>query len=499
MELAALASAAVPGLAPTGVAGAPDDTADFDSALLVDDAGKQWRVRSPKHAEASMRLETELQALRTFSPAVKAELPFLIPHMAGSVRQGELSTFVYSHLAGTTRPLDALTAGGPRTAQEIGRMIAAIHELPQDMVQRADLPSYEADEYRQRKLNELDQAATTGKIPSILLRRWEHALEDVALWRFTPTVVHGDLHEDHLLISAQRVSAVTGWTDLCIGDPAEDFAWLAAAEDTAFVDAVHAAYADARSTAVDPHLSRRAALAAEFALAQWLVRGVAREDTAMIREAEGMLATLEADVKSIEREQHEAAERERRAHEERLQWGDELGTDSDGGSFDDAHELDGDPSGSVDQTDRETEETAADDGGLPNGTGDAEADVRDPSASGRSTTGGSQAGPDGDEQDPQRTGSHAFDSESPDDRGHLRSPENGSARAAGRHDNRSGRQHDDHGAPSGSSLAYARLAAGRERPAASSSNVTLLRNSEAGGGSPDDVATSALPIVSSGR
>ena len=110
MELAAIASAAVPGLAPTGVAGAPDDAADFDSALLVDDAGKQWRVRSPRHAEASMRLETELQALRAFTPAVKAELPFLIPHMAGSVRQGELSTFVYSHLAGTTRPLDALTA-----------------------------------------------------------------------------------------------------------------------------------------------------------------------------------------------------------------------------------------------------------------------------------------------------------------------------------------------------------------------------------------------------
>ncbi len=499
MELAALASAAVPGLAPTGVAGAPDDAADFDSALLVDDAGKQWRVRSPKHAEASMRLETELQALRAFTPAVKAELPFLIPHMAGSVRQGELSTFVYSHLAGTTRPLDALTAGGRRTAQEIGRMIAAIHELPQDIVRRADLPSYEADEYRQRKLNELDQAATTGKIPSILLRRWEHALEDVALWRFSSTVVHGDLHEDHLLISAQRVSAVTGWTDLCIGDPAEDFAWLAAAEDTAFVDAVHTAYADARSTAVDPHLSRRAALAAEFALAQWLVRGAALEDAAMIHEAEGMLATLEADVESIEREQRETAEQARRAHEERLQWGDELGTDSDDRRFDDAHELHGDTSGSVDQPDRETEETADDDGGVPNGPGEAEPDDRDPSAGSSPRTGGSPAGPDGDGEEHQRTGSHAFDPGSPADRGRPRSTEIGSARAASRHDDRSGRHHDDRGTPSGSSLAYARLTAGRERPAVTSSKVTLLRSNETGAGSPDDVATSALPIVSFGR
>ncbi|CAA9229896.1 MAG: putative phosphotransferase [uncultured Arthrobacter sp.] len=295
MELAAIASAAVPGLAPTGVTGAPDDSADFDAALLVDAAGKQWRVRSPRHPEASMRLETELQALRAFTPAVRAELPFLIPHIAGSVRQGNLSTFVYSHLEGSTRDLETLAAGGRGMAAEIGRALAAIHELPKALVQQANLPSYEANEFRTRKLNELDQAATTGRIPSVLLRRWEHALEDVTLWRFSPTVVHGDLHEDHLLISGSRISAVTGWTDLRIGDPADDFAWLAAVADASFVDSVYAAYAKARGAA-DQHLARRAALAAEFALAQWMVRGLAMEDPQMIAEAHDMMASLEADV-----------------------------------------------------------------------------------------------------------------------------------------------------------------------------------------------------------
>ncbi|MBG6223761.1 aminoglycoside phosphotransferase (APT) family kinase protein [Arthrobacter sp. CAN_A2] len=494
MELAAIASAAVPGLAPTGVAGAPDDAADFDSALLVDDAGKQWRVRSPRHAEASMRLETELQALRAFTPAIKAELPFLIPHMAGSVRQGELSTFVYSHLAGTTRPLDGLTAGGPMMAQELGRVIAAIHALPAEMVQRADLPGYEAEEYRQRKLNELDQAATTGKIPSILLRRWEHALEDVALWRFSPTVVHGDLHEDHLLVAAGRVSAVTGWTDLCVGDPAEDFAWLAAAEDTAFVDAVYAAYAAARATTVDPHLSRRAALAAEFALAQWLVRGVALDDAVMIDEAEDMLATLEADVESIEREQHEAAERARHEHEQRVEWGDDQGTDADGvhpssGDHDAPHG--GEPStgdaalppttgvGTVDAGDADDVQDAGPDGS--GGAVDGEPHAAT-TAHGRSP--GHSGGPGGDAAaGPERTGSHVVDPKAAANRAHRRpAPTDDDDR---RH---------DHG-PSGSSLAHARLTAGRPRPATTSSKVTLLKGSEPGAGSPDDVATSALPIV----
>ena len=191
-------------------------------------------------------------------------------------------------------------AAGKSVAAEIGRAMAAVHALPRDLVTKADLPSYTANEFRQRRLNELDQAATTGKIPSVLLRRWEHALEDVSLWRFKPTVVHGDLHEDNILLTGERVSAVTGWTDLRVGDPADDFAWLIAANDPRFTDAVHSAYLEAGKDPEDPHLIRRAALSAEFALAQWLVRGVAAENDAMVEEAVEMLRTLEEDVRGQE-------------------------------------------------------------------------------------------------------------------------------------------------------------------------------------------------------
>lgn len=297
MELAAMASAAVPGLSPTGAGSAPDDAADFTSAVLLDEAGKQWRVRSPRHPEASIRLETELLVLRTFTPAIRAELPFQIPSVAGTVRQGDLRTFVYNHVPGMALDLESLVAEGGRVPTEIGRAMAGIHDLPQSMVDRADLPSYTADEFRQRKLNELDQAATTGKIPPALLRRWEHALEDVTLWKFNPCVVHGDLHEDNLLIADGHVTSVAGWTDLRIGDPADDFAWLIAVHEQAFAEVVLEAYHEYRREPVDPHLMRRAALAAEFALAQWLVRGLAAGDEAMVAEAHEMLAELESDIR----------------------------------------------------------------------------------------------------------------------------------------------------------------------------------------------------------
>ncbi len=296
MELAAVATAAVPGLTPTAVSSAPDDAADFDSALLLDSEGKRWKVRSPRHPEASARLETEFLVLRAFAPAIRAELPFLMPTVAGKVRLGSLSTFVYSHLNGATRSVEDLTSGNGSLAREVGATLAAIHDLPQALVNNADLPSYTPNEFRQRRLNELDQAATTGKIPGVLLRRWEHALEDVSLWRFNPSVVHGDLHEDNLLIDNDRVTAVTGWTDLRIGDPADDFAWLVASNEQDFIDTVLKSYTDTRRDAPDPHLLRRAALSAEFALAQYLVKAVTAADPAMIAEAEDMLKTLADDI-----------------------------------------------------------------------------------------------------------------------------------------------------------------------------------------------------------
>ncbi|WP_324642501.1 macrolide 2'-phosphotransferase [Pseudarthrobacter sp. LT1] len=296
IELAAIATAAVPGLTPTAVSSAPDDPADFDSALLLDSEGKRWRVRSPRHAEASARLETEFLVLRAFAPAVRAELPFLMPTVAGSVRLGSLTTFVYSHLSGSTRSVEELTSGPSGLAREIGSALAAVHDLPRSLVSNADLPSYTPNEFRQRRLNELDQAATTGKIPAALLRRWEHAMEDVSLWRFNPCVVHGDLHEDNLLVESGRVTAVTGWTDLRIGDPADDFAWLVASNEQDFIDAVLKSYTSSRRDVPDQHLLRRAALSAEFALAQYLVKGLAAGDHDMVSEAEGMLESLASDI-----------------------------------------------------------------------------------------------------------------------------------------------------------------------------------------------------------
>lgn len=316
-HLAAVAVAGVPGIIPVAVGPSPDDDADFRSAVVTDQADKRWRVRSPLTEEAGIRLAAEHSVLSAFTAQLRSKLPFLIPTVVGSIEDGGRRTFVYSHLPGRPVPIDQLgsladaepTRPKPPSAEpvppvttQIGQLLAAIHDLPRAMVMDADLPAYSADQCRTRMLNELDQAATTGRIPSALLQRWENALEDRTLWRFSTHVVHGDLHEDNLVVDGNRITAVTGWTDVHVGDPALDFAWLIGANDAGFAEAVVAAYARASRSQPDPHLLRRAHLEAEFALARWLVRGVSRGLPGMIAEAQQMLNVLLKDVEDYEDE-----------------------------------------------------------------------------------------------------------------------------------------------------------------------------------------------------
>lgn len=312
-DLAAIATAAVPGLSAVQAGRLPEDSADFDSALIVDSKGKRWRVTSPRHVDASMKLETEQSALNTLTAAARATLPFSVPTIAGTVVQGQLRTFVYHHLVGHVLDLRELeTEQGRELAREIGRAIAAIHALKHELVEASGLPVFEAEEVRRGMLSQLDHVAESGKVPPELLRRWEEMMENVAWWKFNTTVVHGDLHEERLFINDGRLQAVTGWSALRVGDPAADLAWVLGIENPDTVDAIFDAYAEARGQLGDDDLRNRAMLAAEFALASWLSGALTHADQAQIDQAEASLQQLNENILAVQRYEEE----QRRAAEE---------------------------------------------------------------------------------------------------------------------------------------------------------------------------------------
>src|SRR5690625_3470631 len=301
MELAALASAAMPGLDIVQATASPDDQRAFDSAIVTDSDNNHWRVRSPRNSQAAFRLETEIQVLSGFTPAIRAHLPFRVPSVAGAVQIDSLRTFIYHQMPGQPVGLDAITGSETQTIDDIGRIVAAIHQLPRAVVETADLPSYGPGQLRSRLPAELAHIALTGKVPSALLRRWENAFEERRMWSFTPRVVHGDFDETSLLIDRNRAVGVTAWTDLHIGDPAQDFTWLASTESIEFREALLSAYhqhMDLPADQLDLHIMRRAALAAEFSLAKYLMSGINASDNEVVAEAQAMLDELASDVEA---------------------------------------------------------------------------------------------------------------------------------------------------------------------------------------------------------
>jgi aminoglycoside phosphotransferase (APT) family kinase protein len=216
--------------------------------------------------------------------------------MAGSAPLPEGGrAVVYPYLPGVPLHPGDLRPG-PGLSAALGRALAALHDVPHSVVEDAGLPVYEASQYRERRLAELDRAAGTGHVPKNLLTRWEKVLEDVGRWRFQPSVVHGDLVAEHVLVDGGAVVGMLDWAEAKVADPADDLAWIAVGADSEALDSVLEAYAVSRREQPDRHLATRARLAGELALARWLLHGVTTEDSGVVQDAVQMLRDLDADV-----------------------------------------------------------------------------------------------------------------------------------------------------------------------------------------------------------
>ena len=295
LALAALATVAIPGLDAFDVRRPRDAGSDVDTAVVIDATRHRWIVRAPVSPAAGAALEAEVGLLELLAAHVDAgALPFGVPRVAGFAHLPEGGrAVVHAELPGRPLRLETLPPG-PGLAASLGRALAALHELPTSVVENAGLPAYDAEAYRQRRMAEVDEAARTGHVPVRLLRRWEAALENVAVWRFRPTVVHGDLTVENVLVADGGVSAILGWGETKVADPADDLAWLMVAAPHDAAESVMEAYQLRRTELLDPHLTERAYLAGELALARWLLYGVRSNDDEIVADAVQMLDDLDA-------------------------------------------------------------------------------------------------------------------------------------------------------------------------------------------------------------
>ena len=299
--LAALASAAVPGLDPVSVEALPS-TPDqsFDVAFVQDAEHRRWVVRAPRSDAAGAEMDRAVVLLGLLA----RRLPFAVPQPRGFVELEEGGrAVVYPYLPGHPVELSGLPPGRG-VAVELGKALAALHNTDPALFEEAGVPAYDADAYRTRRFAELDRAAATGRVPTTLLTRWETALEDVTLWRFAATPTHGDLTGDQVLAvfaderdaSTGVVKAMTGWEDAKVADPADDFAALVAEAAPAAVETVLEAYAPHRVERPDANLLVRARLGAELGLLGRLMSALARKDSGAVEVLSTRLRRLDDEV-----------------------------------------------------------------------------------------------------------------------------------------------------------------------------------------------------------
>lgn len=294
--LAALAKAAVPNINFHQVKSlSAGGTGAFDTALLTATTGEHYVVRVANNQAAGAELEVELRALKALTQNGRQALPFEVTNLVGETKDESGSrVLVFSFVYGNPVEISAVGAD-TALSTSIGKAIAAIHNLDRHLIEEAHLAEYGAAEIVRNRTAELDRLASTGKIPAVLLSRWENALEDVSLFRFQPTVVHGGLNTETVLALDESVSGILGWSSLKISDPAEDFAWILGTGIHELSDSILDVYRQ-HHPVVDAGLRQRATLYSEIELARWLMHGLNKHDQEIIDDASSLLAVLADDV-----------------------------------------------------------------------------------------------------------------------------------------------------------------------------------------------------------
>jgi aminoglycoside phosphotransferase (APT) family kinase protein len=283
--LAALATSAVPGLVVFGVRENLDD--ESFAAAIVTSEDDELLVRVPRSQAAEVQQSAELLGLAALTDGPRSRLPFAVPRTLGMTRAGETRAVVFTLLEGARFTAEDL-ADDAILLQPIAEAIAAIHELPLNVAQQGGLPVRSAQDLRLRATRLIDRASATRLLPETVLQRWEQAVESAELWDFSPVMVHGSLDADQMRVDEDRITAVLGWSELSLGDPAADLSWLLAAGSDV-LDAVLARYSQLRNTGSLSHLRTRAALYHELEVARWLLHGVDSHDRSVTDDAVAML------------------------------------------------------------------------------------------------------------------------------------------------------------------------------------------------------------------
>ena len=195
----------------------------FSSTAVETSAGIVFRIA--RKQAAGERYAKEALNL----PLLRPHLPVAIPEpywYAPSSRDFPHGVIGYPKLSGVPlAPDDLRTMADARViADQIGRMIYTLHQIPRDQVrlERDADPKAWWTTQRDMVMPALRHALQPDEFQTVA-GWWDDFLLDDHLANYTPVLHHGDLWYGNMLVEGQRIVGLLDFEELGLGDPAQDF------------------------------------------------------------------------------------------------------------------------------------------------------------------------------------------------------------------------------------------------------------------------------------
>ena len=297
LRIAAAVSGEVPGFSPHKWGHVADE--NFLTVLITDDTQRFLARYVPPEARAAVETEHVAAAvMRSLMPQTSLVFPRIISRVP-------LEISISSPAGGTADPGEVHLSNelpgritdfqgwehSPNLCASLADFLATLHTSDPGIIADAGLVVYDSSQCHDQLLADFDRGAQTGLIPSSLLNRWEHALENRSLWRFLAAPVHGNLGEGAIYSENEKIVAVTDLTRLRVGDPAHDIAALATVLSPEAFAIFLQHYEQYRGT--DCHSVRtRSEVLAEMATLEWLLAAYDTKNEAELAEAQRLLEDL---------------------------------------------------------------------------------------------------------------------------------------------------------------------------------------------------------------
>nr|WP_204314375.1 phosphotransferase [Bifidobacterium avesanii] len=290
--MAALASAAAPGLAVAGVrdgneASASDAALGISRAVIQDNAGRLYDVVAAEGDKAKRRVRERVVAARTLGRAKEpAGLSFAVERVLKYVTgEGDdnptdgAALVILQHREGVAKPLDTLTVD---ECSSVGTAIGAIHRMRGTFLMDEAYPAYTTRQIHDQLVAWIERLKRAGHVPAEITTSWSRIIATDGMWDFATCPVHGGFEDGDLLFDRSGLTAVYHWQSMQINDPARDLAWIFAKLDDRHRNAVIAAYGRMMGSKLDDLIMLRANLWLQMEQVGDFVSAIDRADNAKI-------------------------------------------------------------------------------------------------------------------------------------------------------------------------------------------------------------------------